>query len=364
MRNISLFKYGALAALLGTAFLSSAADAQVLPGQGQPTFINLLDNGAFTVAQRSTTAVSSITTTAKYLWDRWAAYSGTATSATLTNVSSALPTGTGTPVFTAGAQVQRANGQTGVLPVCLVQEISTSDLTPIAGQPVTLSFWSLAGANFSAASSNLTVKITTGTGSDEGLATLISGWAGASTATLNATQTITSSWQRYALTGTLPASATEAAVQICFTPVGTASANDYFQVAGVQLQQGTVPTNFEVRPLAVELQKDYRSFYRLAEPANGAAVNAFGQATGANTNAVTISLPVPMRATTPTITITTAGTFKVNIAGTPTTVATPTAGVCSSNSCTVTAANTNTAGQAEQVTGGGGTGAWDISGDF
>jgi hypothetical protein len=77
-----------------------------------------------------------------------------------------------------------------------------------------------------------------------------------------------------------------------------------------------------------------------------------------------VPAPYPFRAATPTITITTAGTFKVNIAGTPTTVATPTAGVCSSYGCTVTAANTNTAGQVEQVTGGGGTGSWIISGDF
>jgi hypothetical protein len=71
-----------------------------------------------------------------------------------------------------------------------------------------------------------------------------------------------------------------------------------------------------------------------------------------------------MQAAIPTIAITTAGTFKVNIAGVSTTIATPTAGVCASQSCTVTAANTNTAGQAESLTGGGGTGAWDVSAEF
>lgn len=299
MRNISLFKYGALAALLGTTLLSASAEAQVLPGQGQPTFINLLDNGGFTVAQRGTTTVTAITTTAKYLWDRWAAYAGTATSSSLVNVAASLPTGTGTPVFTAAAQVQRTAAQAGVLPVCLVQEIPNSDIQPIAGQPVALSFWALAGSNFSAASSNLTVKITTGTvaNGDEGLPALISpGWTGAANTTLNTTQAITSTWQRYAFTGNLPANATEAAVQICYTPTGTAGANDYFQTTGVQLQQGTVATNFEVRPLGIELAKDQRYFWQINEPAAGYGIGSTGVLSTTTNCMLSIATPVPMRA--------------------------------------------------------------------
>ena len=293
MRSFNIFKYSALAALLGTALIGSSAIAQVLPGQGAPTFTNLLDNGAFAIAQRGTTAKTGITTTGTYLWDRWAGYSGTATSMSLTNLSSGLPTGTGIPVFTAGAQVQRTAAQTGVLPVCLLQEIPTADVTPIAGQPVTLSFWAQAGSNFSAASSNLTLKISTGTGSDEGISNIVSAgvFTTGGTTPVNTTQAITTTWQRYALTGTLPATATEAAVQICFIPVGTAGTNDYFQVTGVQLNQGTTVANFEVRPLGIETTKDQRYFWAINEPAAGIAV---GQGVLTTTTSCTLSIPTPV----------------------------------------------------------------------
>ena len=56
--------------------------------------------------------------------------------------------------------------------------------------------------------------------------------------------------------------------------------------------------------------------------------------------------------------------FAVNIAGTPTTWVSPTAGVCSTRACTITIGNTNTAGQVETWVGGaGGTGVVYVKSD-
>lgn len=284
---IRLFRAIAAVAVLA---LSAAlpAVAQVSSGVPQPNFINLLDNGAFDIYQRTTTAVTGITTSATYHADRWAGYSGTATSMSLTNITSSLPSN-----FTNAEQVQRTSGQTGVLPVCLVQEIPTADVIALAGQPVVISAWIKAGSGFSAASSNLSIQLSSGTGTDEGLTTLISGWTGAATP-INFAQAITTSWQRYGVTGNVPSTATELAVQFCFTPVGTAGTADNFTITGVQLNRGTTLENYERRPFSVELNKALRYYWRLTEPAAGVVV-ATGDAITTAYCVFTLPLPMPMR---------------------------------------------------------------------
>jgi hypothetical protein len=276
----------ALALLVATAL---PAGAQILAGNNQPNFKNLVDNGNFNINQRGAVGVTAatITTAAKYLQDRWAAVSGTATSGALTNVTSSLPS-----QFTNAAQVQRTSGQTGVVKFCLLQEIPTADITALQGQPVTLSFWALSGANYSAANGALVAQFTTGTSTDEGLATWLTGLAGAASAipTANATVTLTANWQRFAVTGTIAATATEGVVNICMTPVGTAGTNDYFQITGVQLEQGTVATNFEWVPYGIEIQKVLRYAWVVVEPAAGVFVANCNEVTTAY---MTCVLPAP-----------------------------------------------------------------------
>ena len=337
MRFLRSLSAATLAAAVG---LAGPAMAQIYPGTLAPNFKNLVDNGNFNIYQRGTTAVTGITTTATYHADRWAGYSGTATSMALTNITSSLPAVTANaPAFSNAEQVQRTAAQTGVLPVCLVQEIATSEVKPI-NEPVTLSFWALAGSNFSATSSLLTATVSTGTGTDQGLASFISGWTGAAVpVTLGAT--LTTSWQRFAVTGVIPAAATEAAVTFCFTPTGTAGANDYFQVTGVQVEQGTAPTNIEWRPAGVELAKVQRYAYAIQEGTitAGTVMAPAGQAPTATTCLIDIPFPVTMR-TAPTYTnALTASTFKLNSAAVNTALSTPfsaTTGVNTVNNGSVT----------------------------
>lgn len=305
------------------ALLPAVALGQISPGQLQPQFLNVLDNGNFNITQRGTTTAGTITTSPTYLWDRWAGYAGTATQITISTITSGVPAG-----FTNAAQVSRDNAQVGILPVYLVQEVLTADTKPLAGQTVTLSFWAKSGALFSAASSNLTVKIATGTGTDEGLAALISGWAGAATP-LNTLQPITTSWQRYSVSATIGATATELAVQIGWVPVGTAGATDFIQVTGVQLELGQIASNFEWRAASLELAKVQ---YFLKTFIDGAATRRYGtcQVITANTTAVCgVPLTRTMRAA-PTVTVTTAASFGL-------TSATGTALTCTNLAATATA---------------------------
>lgn len=358
---------------------------------GRPSLFNMLIGGdaGTNLFQRGTTG-ASVTTTVTYGGpDRWAYWSGTATAMTVSRDSTA---GDIPATYQYAFKMARTSGQTGVVPVCMAQEIASVNSYLYRGQTVELDFNATSGADFSAANNNMTAYVVYGTGSDEGMQKLAFGlnaggggstaWTGQTNATAAVVNLGADGTQgRYAAVATIPATATEIGVALCFTPVGTASTNDYIAFTGMQLVRNpslapyisaTVGypstavqlTSFQRRPAGLEANLQYAYFYRLSEPANGAALPGTCQATGASTNICNVVMPQPMFLTTPTIVITTAGTFKVNIAGTPTTIATPTASTCSRTSCAVTAANTNTAGQVELLSGGGGTGAWDISAEL
>lgn len=331
--------------------------------------VNAQGTGEIT-GSAATTAMSAQVT------DRWFISTNVTSGAGFGQVVTATPT----PLagFTKAVNFYRKTGAL-LQPVCLMQEVESTRARQMQGKNVVFSTWIQALAALTATANAVTLNVITGTGVDQGLATMTASpavtpaWTGIATAG-TVTVNSTTSWVRYNTAPIAIASTVnEVAVQICFTPVGASSGTtDGISVIGQQLEivQGTSttlgqpgPSPVEVRDIQDDLRDAQRFFWVLNEPASGAGVNAFGQATGANTNTITVPLPVQMRGTVPTVTITTAGTFKVNIAGTPTTFATPTAGVCSVLACTVTGANTNTAGQAEQVTGGGGTGAFTFASD-
>lgn len=64
---------------------------------------------------------------------------------------------------------------------------------------------------------------------------------------LNTGFNLTTTWQRFSFTASIPASATEIAVGFEWTPSGTAGANDWLEVTGVQLELGSVATQFTRR---------------------------------------------------------------------------------------------------------------------
>lgn len=351
----------------------TVAIPSALLGNFSGTPRNYLDNGAMAVQQRGTGTVTCGTntppTSTAYSADRWVCDANVAVGVGRT----ALVTSTPTPPtgFQASLTVWRNSGAL-TQPVCVMQEIPSVRSTYLAGKTVTLSFLADALAGLSADNGNaITASIIWGTGTDQGFGTLTASpaitpaWTGIAFAANQVPITITTTFARYAVTAPIPATATEVGVLLCFTPTATGSGTtDGFAVTGVQLEASPSATAFEFQPFEAELRTAQARYYRFAEKAATYPLNGFCQATTANTNSCTLALPTPM-AKIPTITITTAGTFKVNIANTLTTIATPTAGNCDLTACIVTAANTNTAGQVEQLTGAaGGSGVWEVSADF
>ena len=230
----------------------------------------------------------------------------------------------------------------------------------VQGQKVEFTFWGKAGANFSSASSAVTAAIVTGTGatasSSQSAANMQAGtWTG-SVSTTQVT-TLSTTWTRYSVVATVPAGATQIGVELYYTPVGTAGANDWIEIAGAQLAvnpaavayNGAVTATslgnmlaFETLPQQVVNGLAYGWYYRVTETNGG--YFAPGLVSATNTERAVLAFPTQMRIV-PTCTFTSGG-FKWNIAGTSTSVSTLT-------QVTGTTANYLTIGDTATGTAGG-----------
>lgn len=240
---------------------SASSTYQTIAGNNN-SYRNKIINGDFNIWQRGTSfteATLSQGAAASYCADRWYGFrppDGAGFSI------SRQPSGlTG---FEYCARVQRPNTNGKSDRCVFAQSIETANFIPIAGQTVTLSFYARIGANFSATSNALNVNIITGTGTDQSaydISTFPSNgnYSGPATV-LNQTFNLTTSWTRYTATFSTASNATESTIRFSFQPTGTAGANDWFEITGVQLELGSVATPYESISIADELAQCLRYF--------------------------------------------------------------------------------------------------------
>ena len=197
------------------------------------------------------TTGSSVTGTLTYGGpDMWAYWSGTNTAMTVSKVSTAaaLPAGSANTF-----RMQRTAAQTGVVQMCMAQEISSKNSYYLQGKVAELDLNVYTGANFSG--TGMTAYIITGTATDEGTVNLAyglntggggaAGWTGQANATaavipLGAVSTA----YRVAAIANIPATATEVAVALCYTPVGTAGTTDALYFDNIELREKGTLSNF------------------------------------------------------------------------------------------------------------------------
>jgi hypothetical protein len=259
---------------------------------------NAIINGGFDIWQRGTSVTIGATNT--YSADRWVSIrAGGVAGLTISRQTSTL---TG---FQYAARVQRDSGNTSTAVSFFVQNLETVSSIPYAGQTVTFSFYARAGANFSSA--GIGVNVASGTGTDQNA---LSGFTG-STFVISQTQAITTTWTKYSFTGTVPTNSTQLAVYFTMTPVGTAGANDWFEIDGVQLETGSVATPF-VRAsgtLQGELAACQRYYYRTGNAVTNEMIGT-GAITDTNYCYPIVYHPVTMR-TAPTFAFSAVGDFIV-----------------------------------------------------
>jgi hypothetical protein len=338
-------------------------------------FRNLLDNGAFNVAQRGTSAFAGGTTSGVAYGgpDRWAVDTNVSSGAGYGQVVTSSPSPA--PGFVNSFKVYRNSGSLAQ-PVCAIQEVPTANATALQGQQATFSAWLQALSGLNADNGNVVnMYIFTGTGTDQGLGTLTASpaitpaWTGIAT-TGSAAQTINTSWNRYSVTATIPTTATEIAVATCFTPTVASSggSTDGFAIDGAQLEQGASASTFEYRPYEVEYTKAQRYFVQYNEPAASVNTGIWGVATASTNCLAAVTFPVPMRvAPTLTASTVTSGTtwqaLAAGAAANASAIAVATASTVYNGNIAITTTGM-TAGQSCGLQGKGGGANVSFSADF
>jgi hypothetical protein len=206
-------------AATGLAWATASAGSTYVAGK------NGILNSNFSVAQRGTTFAAPTSNT--YTLDRFIWQSSSVASKTISQQSSGL---TGIQY---SMRVARDSGNTNTAANYIGYSFETIDSYRFAGQTVTFSFYAKAGANYSPTSSLLGLRLSSGTGTNQNY--LSAGFTGNSNI-VDTTQAITTTWTRYSFTGTVSSSATQIGFFLSSTPTGTAGANDWFEVTGLQLE--------------------------------------------------------------------------------------------------------------------------------
>ena len=202
-----------------------------------PAGKNAIINGGMDIWQRGTSFAIAASGNS-YLADRWQSYAGVSQALTISRQATADTTNL--PNIQYCMRYQRNAAQTGTGGISLATTFDTANSIQFAGKAVTMSFYARAGANYSPTSSVLGAYLNYGTGTDQNY---FAGFTGATTVMTN-NATLTTTWQRFSYTGNVPATATQLAAFFYYAPTGTAGANDYYEITGVQLELGSVPTTF------------------------------------------------------------------------------------------------------------------------
>ena len=236
---------------------------------------NKIINGAMSIWQRGTTFNSQGNGQNDYTADRFAIGHNNSHMAAVSQQD-----GTGAnPVFRYCARVQRDSGQSQTDQMRFHTALETNDVIPMRGSSLTLSYYARKGANFSPSGSKFSqLIIYTGTNID-GDPNAFSGgnWTN-STAVLDTTSTptLTTSWQRFShTTSAVSNSANSMIIEFRTTPTGTAGADDWYEITGIQLEIGSVATPFEFRSYGEELARCER-FFQTGRASIGSAYNGFG----------------------------------------------------------------------------------------
>ena len=295
----------------GETLVADSSTSTGLRYNPQNALVNPVINGGFDIWQRGTSFTGG-STSANIGPDRWNTYRGAAGSTfsrQLTNDTTNLPN------IQYCMRVQRDSGNTSTTAIIPFQDFENVNSTPFVGKTITISFYARKGANYSATSDLLNILVVTGTGTDQSQR----GGYTNQTTILNQNATLTTTWQRFAYTCSVGATATQLGFQFNFNPTGTAGTNDWFELTGVQIDLGTYTASSAPSfrrsggTLAGELAACQRYFERFAND-GGATGSALAIGFTDTTTSGLFPLPFTEKRVTPTFTFSAASGFQVNTA--------------------------------------------------
>lgn len=216
----------------GDTIVADASQTSGLRYNPQNALANPIINGGFDNWQRGTSFSLTASTGTTYVSDRWATSTGANQACTI----SRQVTGdtTNLPNIQYALRLQRNSGQTGTSGMAISTSLETVNTIPFAGKTVTMSFYAKKGATYTPGTFN--AYLITGTGTDQNRQS--GGYTGENSS-ISAAISLTTTWQRFIVTGTIPATATEMAPYFFFDFAGTAGATDFFEITGFQIDLGT-----------------------------------------------------------------------------------------------------------------------------
>ena len=269
----------------GTVNLFTSSTLSVAAGK------NAIINGGFNIWQRGTSISLAASAGTTYIADRWCTSTGANQACTVSR--QATGDTTNLPSIQYALRYQRNSGQTGTAALSIISPMESVNSIPLAGKTVVFSFYARKGANFSATSSILEYLVRTGTGTDQNP---FSAYTGGVT-TFTGTVTLTTTWQRFTATATIPATATEIAPQFYYTPTGTAGAADYYEITGVQLELGSTATTFSRAGGTIqgELAACQRYYWRSGNIGTAYSVYGQGICFSSTLTSALIVMPVTLR---------------------------------------------------------------------
>lgn len=212
-----------------TTAMSPQAVSQGIAANARP-FANIAGrNGGFEVWQLGT-SVAVPASTAAYTADGWYLLANGIQASTISRQ-------TGNTNGSSGScRVQRNSGQTGTGTQVFGFPLDVDELKKMAGQSVILSFNVSTGANWSPASGTLTYAVFTGTGAP--VKQFLGGYAGPVTAISGSINLATGAAAAtfFSAIAAIASNIGQAEIQFQWVPVGTAGANDWFQIDDVDLR--------------------------------------------------------------------------------------------------------------------------------
>ena len=232
---------------------------------------NLIINPSGSVDQRG--GSSTINT---YSVDRWRSFGGPG-GFTISQITDA---GEGD---TYAIRFRRQPGDSQTNAMGIAQGLETVDSKTLAGKTLTISFRARKGADWSP--TNFDAVVYHGTGTDENPV----GMTGQSSNVAVDDASLTTSFQTFSGSVTIPSNKTQVTLGFRWTPSGTAGANDYVDIREVKMEIGDTATDFESCSFGEELALCQRYFQSYNEPP------ARGTTSGGTADRMGFMLPVVMR---------------------------------------------------------------------
>lgn len=294
---------------------NSASAVRAIPA-GVPFRKNAIINGGFSIGQRGD-AFTSATTPANnddtYLLDRWALLSDGNDIVDVVREGSVVPTG---GLHSLSLDVETANKKFGI-----IQFIEQANCKGLIGNTVTLSFKARKGGSnatvgtmravilaWDGTADSLTSDVVSAWNASGTNPTLVANWTAENTA---ADLTLTTSFQTFSVSAAIDTASAKNIAVLLYYNNADGTVGDFIYITDVQLEAGSVATDFEYRPIGEERALCERYCQVYGPYASGTAF-ANGQCITATDARLVMDFPLMRSA--PSVSVSAAADFDVTAA--------------------------------------------------